>query len=251
MLPVLLSIPHGGTETPDELRDRVCITPQDLFDDGDAFTADIYDLSGDVAGVVKAHVARAFVDLNRAPEERPPKYPDGVVKSATCFERPIYRPGHEPDAALTTRLIERYHTPYHTRLEEAVADPTVRLALDCHSMLAVAPPIGRDAGTSRPLFCLSNRDGATAPHPLLEELAAAMAAAFAVPREAVGLNHPFKGGYITRRHGDGRLPWIQVEMNRSLYLEEPWFDRDALEVDPGRITELRDRFRVALHRLRL
>jgi formiminoglutamase len=98
---------------------------------------------------------------------------------------------------------------------------------------------------------LSNRDGGTAPVELLEQLAAAMAAAFEVPLEAIGLNDPFKAGYITQRHGGGRLPWIQVEMNRSLYLGEPWFDRDTLQVDAGRIAELRDRFRGALYRVRL
>jgi len=251
VLPLLLSIPHGGSEVPEELRDRVRIAPEDLFDDGDAFTADIYDLGGDVAQVVKARVARAFVDLNRAPGERPPQYPDGVVKSATCFERPIYKPGLEPDTALTELLIERYHAPYHGLLEEAAANPSVRLALDCHSMLAAAPPIGSDAGTARPPFCLSNRDGATAPDELLHELAEAISSAFGVERGEIGLNRPFKGGYITRRHGGGRVPWIQVEMNRSLYLSDPWFDRAALRVEAARIAELRDRFRAALRLLRL
>jgi formiminoglutamase len=251
MLPVLLSIPHGGTQVPEELADRVCITPQDLFDDSDPCTAEIYDLGGEVARVVQAEVARAFVDLNRAPDDRPPKDPDGVVKSATCFNRPIYRPGSEPDDALTELLIQRYHTPYHTRLEEAAADPAVKLALDCHSMVATAPPIGRDAGRPRPLFCLSNRDGATAPAALLEALATALAAAFEVSRDEIGLNDPFKGGYITRRHGAGALPWIQVELNRSLYLAEPWFDREALRVDPRRLVELRERFGDALQSLPL
>ncbi len=72
-----------------------------------------------------------------------------------------------------------------------------------------------------------------------------------MPTEQVALNDPFKGGYITRRHGGGRLPWIQVEMNRWLYLDTPWFDRDTLRVDPGRLAELRHRFRNALQRMPL
>ncbi len=251
MLPVLLSIPHGGTRIPEELRHRVCITPHDLFDDSDALTVDIYDLGAGVARVVKADIARAFVDLNRSPDDRPPRNPDGVVKTATCFNRPIYVAGREPGTALTERLLEQYHAPYHAELAEAAADPSIKLALDCHSMLNVAPPIGRDHGQARPLFCLSNRDGATAPMELLERLAVAFVQAFEVPREQISLNDPFKGGYITETQGGGRLPWIQVEMNRCFYLDEPWFDRNTLRVDPGRIAELRDRFRGALHRLGL
>ncbi len=251
MLPVLLSIPHGGTQIPEELRHRVCITPRGLFDDSDAFTVDIYDLGADVAHVVKADTARAFVDLNRSPNDRPPLNPDGVVKAATCFNRPIYLPGREPDTALTERLLKRYYDPYHAELAEVAAQPGIKLALDCHSMLETAPPIGRDHGLRRPLFCLSNRHGATAPMELLERLAVAIVQAFEVPQEQVRLNDPFKGGYITQTHGGGRLFWIQVEMNRCLYLDEPWFDRNTLRVDPRRIAELRDRFRGALHHLRL
>jgi formiminoglutamase len=249
-LPVLLSIPHGGTEVPEELRNRVCITAEDLFDDSDAFTVEIYDLGDNVARVVKAEVARAFVDMNRAADDLPPANPDGVVKTTTCFKRPIYSAGQEPDSELTERLIERYHARYHSQLAVA-ARQSIKLALDCHSMLSHAPPIGSDYRTPRPLFCLSNRDGATAPGGVLRELANAIAEAFEVPLSEIGLNDPFKGGYITRVHGTGTVPWIQVEMNRSLYLSDPWFKSDTLTVYPSRLAELRDRFKSALQHMKL
>jgi formiminoglutamase len=251
MLPILISIPHGGTQVPKELCDRVCITPDDLFDDGDACTQDIYDLDGDVVSVVKTDIARAFVDVNRAPDDRPPRNTDGVVKTATSLNRPIYGPGNAPDGALTELLLERYHTPYHAALAKAASDPGIEIGLDCHSMLSHAPPIGTDHGTPRPLFCLSNRDGATAPTAVLEKLADAIRLAFDIPRSDVGLNDPFRGGYITQRHGGHPLPWIQVEMNRSWYLDAPWFDRDTLHVDPARLTELRSGFLNALGLLEL
>lgn len=251
MLPILLSIPHGGSRTPDELIDRVCLTPEDLFDDGDACTIDIYDLEGDVARVVKTDIARAFVDMNRAPDDRPPQNPDGVVKTATCLQRPIYKPGFQPDGELIEELIRQYHAPYHSRLEQFSSDIGVELALDCHSMLSTAPPIGANRGERRPLFCLSNRDGATAPSSLLGELSDAIASAFEITSDQIGLNDPFRGGYVTRRHGGGRVSWIQVEMNRSLYLAEPWFDRENLKVDAQRLAELQTRFRTALHLLNL
>jgi formiminoglutamase len=233
------------------LRERICITPHDLFDDGDACTLDIYDLGEAVARVVKTDIARAFVDMNRAPEERPPEHPDGVVKSATCLQRPIYKSCREPDDALIEMLIARYHAPYHARLVEAVSDTGIKLALDCHSMLTTAPPIEANHGEPRPLFCLSNGDGETAPPSLLKDLADAIVSAFAINPDQIGLNYPFKGGYITRTHGGGRFPWIQVEMNRCLYLEEPWFERGSLVVKRERLTALMTCFREALQLLRL
>lgn len=249
MLPVLLSIPHGGTAVPQELVGRVRITPEDLFDDGDACTLDIYDLGDDAASVAKTDIARAFVDMNRAPNERPPDHPDGVVKSATCLNRPIYVPNLEPEHALTELLLERYYHPFHACLEAGLYAPGVKIALDCHSMLSTAPPIEIDYGHSRPLFCLSNGRGETAPQELLLALAEAIATSFQIDIAQIWLNDPFQGGYITQRYGGGSIPIIQVEMNRCLYLAEPWFDREALAVQPSRLAELRKCFHESIERL--
>lgn len=251
MLPILISVPHGGTKTPPEIADRVRLTGKDLFEDGDACTREIYDLTGRVARVESTDIARAFVDLNRAPDDRPPGNPDGVVKTATCFGRPIYVQGREPTNELVELLLERHYYPFHRRLLEAAADRSLRLALDCHSMAAVSPPIAPDSGARRPLFCLSNDDGRTCPAQTLESLAEALAEAFECDRSQVWLNRPFKGGYITRSQGRGSLPWIQVEMNRSFYLSEPWFDPSTLQVNPDRLTDLRERFLSALLQLDL
>jgi N-formylglutamate deformylase len=246
-LPVVVSIPHGGTETPAELGDRVLASDADVFEDGDAFTPEIYAIGDQIAHLQAARVARAFVDLNRAEDDRPPANGDGVVKTATCFGRPIYR---EPlDARLTETLLAAYHRPYHAALEAAAARPGLELGLDCHSMAATPPPVAPDRDQPRPLFCLSNALGTTCDDALLERVAASFASAFEVPPGEVALNRPFSGGYITRRHGRRPLPWIQVEMNRALYLAEPWFDPAARRVDGARLSELRARFLQAVRSL--
>jgi N-formylglutamate deformylase len=251
VLPILISVPHGGTQTPPEVRDAACITPEALFDDSDAYTREIYDLTDEVAHIERAEIARAFVDLNRAPDDLPPANPDGVVKTATCYNEPIYQSGREPSARMTEALLGRYYHPYHERLREAAQDSRLRLALDCHSMAAVPPAVAPDAVGPRPLFCLSNDSGRTSPQPLMEGFARAIADAFELRRSDVSLNEPFKGGYITRSHGGNPLPWIQVEMNRSLYLAEPWFDRPTLTVAPERLDDLRGRFLAAIRALDL
>jgi formiminoglutamase len=251
MLPVLLSIPHGGTQQPPELAGRVCLSEEKLFDDSDAFTREIYDLGGEVIRVVTTEIARAFIDVNRAPDDRPPANPDGVIKSATCYGHHIYHKGAEPGDDLVSELLEHYYYPYHRTLERAATDPRLKLALDCHSMVAEAPLIAPDRGRQRPLFCLSNADGLTSPNGLLENMRHVFADAFECELTAVRLNQPFKGGFITRSHGRGQIPWVQVEMNRSLYLNPVWFRRETLEVEPGRLQYLRNNFRVALHALAL
>jgi formiminoglutamase len=249
MLPVLISIPHGGSEIPPEVADLVSASREDLFDDGDPFTLEIYDLGGEVTSVIKAAVARAVVDLNRAPHDRPPTNPDGVVKSHTCWGRPVYSDGSGPSERLTSVLLQCYYYPYHDDLRTASHHREISLALDCHSMAATAPPVATDGGQSRPLFCLGTRDGLTCPPKLLAALGEALAMAFGCRSSDIRFNDPFKGGYITTTHGVGRVPWVQVEMNRSLYLDPQWFDRATLTVQPARLAELHARFSNALFRL--
>ena len=107
--PVLISIPHGGRQIPPEISDRVCITPKDQFEDGDALTQDIYGIKNEVLAFVEGNIARAFVDLNRDVNDRPPRNPDGVVKSMTCLGKPIYHSGQELDEDLTKVLLKKYY----------------------------------------------------------------------------------------------------------------------------------------------
>lgn len=244
---------------PRELDGRLCITEAARFDDSDPFTAEIYDIGESALRVVKAEVARAYVDLNRSKKQLPPRVPDGLIKSVTCYNEPVYMRGMEPGPQLTERLIRRYYDPYYDAIERACADPQsgLRLCLDCHSMAPTAPPVSGNGDSedgngnaARPLFCLSNRNGKMCPDDQLEVLARCMSESFEIPRDRILLNHPFRGGHITEwfgaRHGPA-IPWVQVEMNRILYLDEQWFDRASMKMtDRTRLAELNRMFRDAL-----
>ena len=245
--PVLLSIPHGGTEVPVKIRDRMTISARDQFEDSDAFTREIYGLGNEVMAQVQSKVARAFVDMNRAEEDRPPQNPDGIVKTRTCHGKAVYLPGKELDDGSTQQILDTYYFPYHQSIATALAqNPDLQLALDCHTMEAVAPAIAPDTGQSRPLICLGNNHGKSCPQEIADQLADCFREGFGLEEKDVVLNKPFAGGYITRTYGEGPLPWMQVEMNRNLYLSEPWFDAESLTVQPQRLKELNQRFRKTL-----
>jgi len=242
-LPVLLSIPHGGTQRPPELDSHLSITDKDLFDDSDPFVIEIFDLGNKVEGVVKSNVARAFVDLNRSLQDLPPQNPDGLIKSTTCYDKPIYKKGMEPDDSLTSVLIEIYYKPYHRTIQKSIHDLDLQLCLDCHSMASVAPNISPDGKEKkRPKFCLSNQDGKTSSTEMIELLASCIAESYEIDRGDISLNDPFHGGHITKTYGNNPLPWIQIEMNRDLYLSEDWFDGKTLSIDSSRLRELNHLF---------
>ena len=242
-LPVLLSIPHGGTKRPSELDGHLCITEHDQFDDSDPFVVEIYDLGDKVQRVIKTDIARAFVDLNRSLQDIPPKNPDGLIKSSTCYDKPIYLKGREPDDTLRNLLIEMYYKPYHRQIQKSLSELDLQLCIDCHSMAEFAPFISPDKDNKeRPLFCLSNQDGKTSSSEIIELFAECICKSFLINKKDVTLNEPFKGGYITKTYGNNPIPWIQVEMNRNQYLTEPWFDHKNMTVNQSRLHELNEKF---------
>ncbi len=205
-LPLLLSVPHAGTKTPPEVS-RLCrLTKRQIIEDGDEHAAAIYwPLAARVQALLTTDIARAIIDLNRAEDDR---RADGVVKTHTCWNIPVYR--RPLPELLAQKLLSNHYRPYHKRLRRLAAQPGLRLAIDCHTMVAEGPPISPDPGRTRPMVCLSDGEGAC-PRPWIEAMAACLAEAF---DGDVKINAPFKGGFITRqRYGD--LPWMQLELSRS------------------------------------
>jgi len=246
-LPVLLSIPHGGTKRPKELEGHLCISDKDQFDDSDPFVIEIYNLGNKVESVISSEIARAYVDLNRSIQDLPPQNPDGLIKSTTCYQKKIYLKGKEPDKSLTKKLIQLYYLPYHRSIQKSFRELDLQLCLDCHSMASHAPNISPDGkNKERPLFCLSNQNGKSSSNELIELLADCISESFQINRNQILLNNPFLGGYITKTYGNNPIPWIQIEMNRKLYLTDPWFDKDSLTLEQSHSKKLNKQFEESL-----
>lgn len=201
-LPFLISVPHAGLTVPAEVKEICTLTEDDITKDGDEGASEVYALENDVRAFVTTEIARAIVDQNRAPNDI---RTDGVVKTETCWDVPIYRrPLTEAEIA---RLLEDYYYPYHRQLSEKASEAV--LGIDCHTMAAVGPRIGPMAGKERPKICLSNDEG-TCPKEWFDLLSECLDVAFELE---VSRNHPFRGGYIIREHFK-ELPWVQLELSR-------------------------------------
>jgi formiminoglutamase len=207
-LPLLLSVPHAGQRIPEEVNRYCTLTSGQILEDSDEGAAEVYDLASAAKGFVTTDVARAFIDLNRPETDRGA---DGVVKTHTCLGVPVYDPF--PPEDVVHHLIERYYRPYHETLSRLAATD-LKMGIDCHTMLAVGPPMGPLPGKERPKICLSNVNGASCPNDWLVAMAASLRDAFGVE---VACNFPFKGGFITRSHST-ELPWMQLELSRAPFL---------------------------------
>lgn len=247
-LAVLISIPHGGMHIPVELEDKLEIGKQEIFEDIDPFTQQIYDLNDKVSYVIKTDIARTFVDQSRSTDDLPPENPDGVIKSHTCFGKKIYKDDQQPINLEIKSLLTKYYQPFHNELQETIETNknSLKICLDCHTMAEKGPTISPDPGKKRPTFCLGNRFGKSSSNETVQKLRRCFIDAFNLDEIDVTINNPFAGGFITRHYGKNPLPWIQVEMNRALYLKEPFFDSETLKISDDKIEELNRKFYLTL-----
>ena len=124
-------------------------------------------------------------------------------------------------------LLKEYYFPYHQRIDELIDRKPVRIAFDCHSMLPYGSKYQKDAGKKRPLICLGNNGNlqgrakkgsiATCSSEQITALAGIFRKEFSFDKE-VAINNPFSGGFISNAHYWHKgIPWIQIELNRSMY----------------------------------
>lgn len=225
--PFLISVPHGGTLVPPEVSGLCALGVREIAYYSDPSTRFLFNFYDRVAAWIDTPISRMIVDLNRPPYPMPPRDPDGLIKRQTVDGTPVYFPNCYPNIGLIHTLLVRYYFPFHADVDRLLDTYSVQIAFDCHSMLSVGPPTQKDAGKERPLICLGNngdRKGrprrnslVTCPPEWLSSLASEFREVFSLDCD-VAINDPFSGGFIINSHFWHKgIPWIQIEVNRSLY----------------------------------
>jgi len=229
--PFLISVPHGGTDVPKQIRPRLLLSDEDMRYYCDPLTRVIFGYRDRVMAYIDTPVSRMVVDLNRPPLPLPPRDPDGIIKLRTIDGREVWRHGQVPDMELIHHLLLTHYFPFHQQVDALIDRNPVGIAFDCHSMLPYGSERQKDAGKPRPLICLGNngdRKGrakkgsiATCSGDWMNALAGVFRKEFRLEDE-VAINNPFSGGFISNAHYWRKgVPWIQIEINRSLYEPDP------------------------------
>ncbi|MEM9049444.1 MAG: N-formylglutamate amidohydrolase [Pseudomonadota bacterium] len=232
----VFSSPHSGRAYPLEFVRRARLSRLQLRLSEDAHVDELFGEAPRCgAPLLAATAPRAFVDLNRGPGELDPALIDGVrasglnprisaglgvVPRVVAEGMPIYE--GKISVAEARRRIERYHAPYHERLARLVAEARrvfgLALLFDCHSMPSDALRACSQDGR-RPDIVLGDRYGASAAPWVMD----AVQDVFDAEGFLVARNAPFAGGYITQLYGRPArgIHAVQIEIDRSLYLDEP------------------------------
>jgi N-formylglutamate deformylase len=222
-VPLLISMPHVGTDIPDEVAGSLapCAAARA---DTDWHLAELYAFAAEMgASTLAARWSRYLIDLNRPPENTnlyPGQDTTGLCPVDTFGRERLYREGMEPDQAEVQRRLQRYWQPYHDQLRSELDRLLAlhgRVVLwDAHSIASTVPRFfeGRlpdlNFGTADRTSCSMQLEGAM------------IQAAEAQDRYAFVFNGRFKGGHITRHYGnpEGGIHAIQLEMCQCLYMDE-------------------------------
>lgn len=233
---LVFSSPHSGRDYPQAFLAQSQLSPLALRSSEDAYVDRLFaraPLFG--APLLLARMPRAYVDLNRGPEEldpavienvgRPAHNPRissglGVIPRVVAGGRAIYS-GKLPLDEAKARLQSHWH-PWHARLGRLLAETHRRfgevILIDCHSMPHEAIETHARPGLPRPEIVLGDRFGAAADRELVDRVEAIF--------QAEGLrtarNSPFAGAHIAQSYGHpvSRKHVIQIEIDRALYLDE-------------------------------
>lgn len=224
-IPLLISMPHVGTEIPDDQRARYQPRAVAQTEDTDWHLERLYGGIAQELGasMIVPRYSRFLIDLNRPPEDTP-MYP-GASNTELCPTRfftgePLYLEGQAPDEAEKLRRRETYWRPYHAALQSELDRLKARhgyaLLFDAHSIKSELPWLfdGR-----LPDLNLGTVDGRSCAPAITSALSALLAAQ---PHYSQVANGRFKGGYITRHYGqpEAHQHAVQLEMCWRCYMAE-------------------------------
>src|ERR1044071_385902 len=121
--PILISVPHCGTEFPDEIKDQYDPKLIQAPDDTDWFVDQLYDFAPAMGmTMISAVYSRWVIDLNRDPESKP-LYTDGRIITGLCpvtdfLGKSLYNDKRtEVEKAEVERRLNAYYWPYHQKVE--------------------------------------------------------------------------------------------------------------------------------------
>ena len=222
-LPLLISIPHLGTQIPADIAATMTPVAQ-RTDDCDWHLDRLYAFAKRMgASILAPTYARYVIDLNRPPDGAnlyPGQDTTGLFPVDTFDKAPLYLEGHLPTEAEVARRRDAYWKPYHDALKNELAALKARhgkvLLWEAHSIRSHVP---RFFEGRLPDFNFGTSNGASAVAGLAEELAAVVERHGEYSAVA---NGRFKGGYITRQYGQPSqdVHAVQLELSQITYMEE-------------------------------
>ncbi len=241
--PLLVSVPHDGRSLPELIEKRMTQAGRDI-PDTDWHVARLYDFVREVdASMIVANYSRYVVDLNRPPDDAAlyeGQVSTGICPGKTFAGDDLYTSDGSIAAAESEERINTFWSPYHQFIETKLFALRQKfgyaLLWDAHSIPSQVP---RLFDGELPVLNIGTNDGDSCSPAIAGKV---FGIANSSGYDSV-MNGRFKGGYITRHHGDpqNNVHAIQLEIAQRAYMDE-----GTREFDDSKADDLRDTLRSML-----
>jgi N-formylglutamate amidohydrolase len=240
--PLVFDIPRSGSDYPREFR-----SPAPF----DAVRRSVSMYVEELYGSAPAHGAawlyalfpNVYIDANRHERDVDPAFVEGEFPEplepsdrSTRGMGLIPRVCGKGDVPLDTgpisvadlrHRLDDYYWPYHNELAAILdgfrAEHGIAYHVSCHSMSSIGGKAVADPGRPRSEFDIGSRHGETCEPEFVEAVTACLSG-FGYD---VTVNEHFAGAESVRKHGnpEGGVHSLQIEINRSLYMDEDRYRR--------------------------
>jgi N-formylglutamate amidohydrolase len=220
---MILHVPHSSSTIPEELRDQIVLSDEELRMEQclmtDAFTDELFALPETT--MVRFPISRLLVDVERFPDnatEPMSKVGMGMMYTRTAFGKQLRRTLQADEKRnLLTRYYETHHHRLAAEVEEELEQYGKALIVDCHSFASQPLPFEMDQAIPRPEFCIGT-DSFHTPGSLTH-IAARCIKGMGF---TVDINRPYAGSLVPMAYyrKDRLVASIMIEVNRSLYMDE-------------------------------
>lgn len=220
--PLVISLPHTGTDLAD-VEPRL-VSPWLARKDTDWWIDKLYDFALDLgATVIHTAISRTVVDVNRDPSGislYPGQATTDLCPFTTFDGEALYRLGQAPSADEIAERRRAFFDPYHRALAEEISrlrhDHETVVIYDCHSIRSRIP---RLFDGELPNFNIGTNNGRSC----ADGLCRAVQKICEKTSFSCVADGRFKGGWITRCHGDpaSGVHAIQMELTCRSYMHEP------------------------------
>jgi N-formylglutamate deformylase len=221
--PLLVSMPHTGSEIPPEIEARLN-SPWLARKDADWHVEQVYDFAAALgATTIRTAMSRTVIDCNRDPSGHslyPGQATTELCPTTTFDGEDLYRPDEAPTAENIVERRARFFDPYHAAMASEIArlrEKHARVVLfDAHSIRSRIPRLFEG---ELPHLNIGTNRGATCDPKLTSEVEKVCATS----GFSHVLNGRFKGGWTTRHYGKPRdgVHAVQLELACRGYMDEP------------------------------
>ena len=219
-IPIVISIPHSGLYLTEEMTEKMIDGV--ILANSDWYLPELYSFLEELGlTAIINNVNRYVIDPNRELiVDENNDYSKSLIYTKTTFSKDIYIT--LPSKNEMDNRIEKYYKKYHNELQNLIHEKEKYFKkvylIDLHSFgknVNADIVLGNDNNQAMSINCFNK-----------------IKKCFTENGFAVSDNHPYKGGFITRKYGscNGKCESIQIELSYNSYIDRREFVEEEFPI---------------------